>query len=125
MANSVESRVPFLDHILWNKVFTTNPKFLFNNGYTKEILRTNFRKRFNVYPNTKKYVATPQREWLKNDLKDTIIDQIKNGKLVKENIINFKKWHKDYQYYSASKNLGNSFFVWKVLNAELLLKEFF
>ncbi len=125
MANSVESRVPFLDHILWNKVFTTNPKFLFNNGYTKEILRTNFRKRFNVYPNSKKYVATPQREWLKNDLKDAIIDQIKNGKLVKENIINFKKWYKDYQYYSASKNLGNSFFVWKVLNAELLLKEFF
>ena len=27
MANSVESRVPFLDHLLWDKTFSTNRKF--------------------------------------------------------------------------------------------------
>ena len=39
MANSVESRVPFLDHVLWDKTFSTNPKKLFDKGYTKQIMR--------------------------------------------------------------------------------------
>lgn len=125
MANSVESRVPFLDHTLWDKLFVTNPKYLFDKGFTKMILRNNFEKRFKVKPKVKKYVATPQREWIKYHLKNDILDLIINGKLVKENILNFKEWSKAYKIYIKSKELGNSFFVWKILNAELLLREFF
>lgn len=125
MANSVESRVPFLDHTLWDKLFVTNPKYLFDKGFTKYTLRKNFEKRFKKKPNIKKFVATPQREWIKYHLKNDILDLIKNGKLVSENILNFKEWSKDYRIYCKSKELGNSFFVWKILNAEILLREFF
>lgn len=125
MASSVESRVPFLDHTLWDKLFVTNPKYLFDKGFTKMILRNNFKKRFKIKPQVKKYVATPQREWIKYHLKNDILDLISNGKLVRENILNFKKWSKEYRIYCKSKELGNSFFVWKFLNAELLLREFF
>ena len=126
MANSVESRVPFLDHKLWEKIFTTNPKYLFKNGYTKQILRKNYENRFHTFNNkSKKYVATPQREWLKKNLMKSIIDIIANGKLNKEKLINVEKWIRDYKFYSQSHNLGNSFFIWKMLNAEFLLEEFF
>ena len=125
MANSVESRVPFLDHVLWDKTFSTNPKRLFDKGYTKQIMRKIYFERFNAMPKTKKYVSSPQREWLKKDLKKDFIEIIKYGKLVDEKIIDFEKWKKSYDIYSSSKKLGNSFFVWKILNAEFLLKEFF
>jgi hypothetical protein len=55
----------------------------------------------------------------------SIIDIIANGKLNKEKLINVEKWIKDYKFYSQSHNLGNSFFIWKMLNAEFLLEEFF
>ena len=125
MANSVESRVPFLDHELWDKAFSTNPQKLFNRGYTKEIMRKIYFKRFNTMPKTKKYVSSPQREWLKYNLKDKLIENIRYGKLIENKIINFEKWKKSYDAYSNSNKLGNSFFIWKILNAELLLKEFF
>ena len=125
MANSVSRRVPFLDHVLWDKTFSTNPKKLFDKGYTKQIMRKIYFERFNAMPKTKKYVSSPQREWLKKDLKNDLIEIIKYGKLVDEKIIDFEKWKKSYDIYSSSKKLGNSFFVWKILNAEFLLKEFF
>ena len=125
MANSVESRVPFLDHTLWDKLFVTNPKYLFDKGFTKKILRNNFEKRFKIKPKVKKYVATPQREWIKYHLKNDILDIINNWYLVKKNILNFKEWNKSYRNYGKSKEFGNSFFVWNVLNAEILLREFF
>ena len=125
MAHSVESRVPFLDHTLWDKLFITHPKYLFDKGFTKIRLRKNFEQRFKNKPKIKKFVSTPQREWTKYHLKNVILDLIKNGKLVKENILNFKEWSKDYRSYCKSNELGNSFFVWKILNAELLLREYF
>lgn len=125
MANSVESRVPFLDHLLWDKAFSTNPKNLFSKNHTKKAIREIYNKRFKTQNTEKKYVSTPQREWLKNDLKDKIIEIIRYGKLVDNKIIDFKKWKKNYDKYSTSKELGNSFFIWKILNAEFLLKEFF
>ncbi len=125
MANSVESRVPFLDHLLWDKVFSTNPKNLFSKHHTKKVIREIYTKRFKTLNAGKKYVSTPQREWLKNDLKDKIIEIIRYGKLVDNKIINFKNWKNNYDKYSNSKELGNSFFIWKILNAEFLFKEFF
>ena len=56
---------------------------------------------------------------------DKIIEIIRYGKLVDNKIINFKNWKNNYDKYSNSKELGNSFFIWKILNAEFLFKEFF
>ena len=73
----------------------------------------------------KKYVATPQREWLKNSsIHREILERVNEGYLHTNRIINFQKFQKDYDDYINTKELGNSFFVWKVLNLELLCQQF-
>ena len=67
-------------------------------------------------------MATPQREWLKNENFDEIYDIINNGVLKKNEIINFNNFQSRYIKYKESEELGNSFFVWKILNLELMLQ---
>ena len=71
-------------------------------------------------------VATPQREYFKKQATfKKIIKIINNGNLVKLNLLNFERFKIKYEKYLKNKKLGNSFFVWKILNAELFLKSFF
>ena len=43
---------------------------------------------------------------------------------MRNNLIDLQKFSKDYKYYSEVKNLGNSFFVWKILNLEIFMRSF-
>ena len=70
-------------------------------------------------------VSTDQREFFKNKIVyRKIVDMIKNGILVKTNILNFEAFNKKYLKYLTQSELGNSFFIWKVINAEYFLKAF-
>ena len=123
MANGVETRVPFLDHELIEGIFSLNSNNLIKDGNLKFLLRQIYKDK--LITNTseeKKYVATPQREWLKNENFDEIYDIINNGVLKKNKIINFNNFQSKYIKYKESKELGNSFFVWKILNLELMLE---
>tara|TARA_Y100000590_G_scaffold469896_1_gene660482 strand:- start:297 stop:2126 length:1830 start_codon:yes stop_codon:yes gene_type:complete len=121
MSSSIESRVPFLDHNLVENIYKLKPEFLIKNGILKYLLRQNLQKNYTP-KNIKKYVATPQREWLKGSLYKEIIDIIKNGIVTKNKIIHFNNFEKQYKDYCNSKNLGNSFFIWKILNLEFFMK---
>ena len=128
MASGVEVRVPFLDHRLFELMFSSDGKDKFFNGSSKSLLRKIYenktRKEWEI--STKHYVATPQREWLKTRTsKNRILEEIKYGYLVKNNIIDFSNFYSNYEKYSNQKELGNSFFIWKVINTEYLCKEFF
>ena len=63
---------------------------------------------------------TPQREILKKQYK-IILDIVNNGFLVKNDLIKYNDFKKEYYSYVKQKSLGNSFFVWKVLNLELFM----
>ena len=80
-------------------------------------------KNFEFAKESKKYVVTPQREILKKQYK-VILDIINNGFLVKNNLINYNDFKKEYYSYVKQRNLGNSFFVWKVLNLELFMGKY-
>ena len=122
MYSSVESRVPFLDHKLVENIFSIKPTQLIQNGELKYFLRQNFSKfkRNQIFENQKKYVATPQREWIKNVLYKDILSEILDSNLQKKGLVNLKKFEADYKKYSLSQSLGNSFFVWKILNIKYL-----
>ena len=68
-------------------------------------------------------VASPQREFLKKNY-DNILQYIKGGYLEDLELIDIDKFQKNYFKYSIKKELGNSFFVWKVLNMEIFLNKF-
>ncbi len=124
MANSVETRVPFLDHSLVEFMYSLPSNYKIKHGESKFLLKEILRKKFNYQEqrSTKLYVATPQREWLKEEsIKNEILEQIRYGVLKTNKMINFEKFHKDYTTYSNSNELGNSFFIWKIINLEYLL----
>lgn len=123
MANGIETRVPFLDHELVEGIFSINSNNLIKNGKLKFLLRQIYKNKLISNTNQeKKYVATPQREWLKSKNYDEIYDIINSGKLKKNKIINFNNFKSRYIKYKKTEELGNSFFVWKILNLELMLE---
>jgi asparagine synthase (glutamine-hydrolysing) len=127
MAHSVETRVPYLDHRLIELMYAVPPTLKIRNGQTKYLARKILREYFgvNLYSDVKHYVATPQREWLKEDLYDDVVELINGGCLDNLGLIKLDKFLSDYKAYRESKELGNSFFAWKMLNLELFIRKFF
>ena len=125
MANSVEARVPFLDHRIVDFIYSLPSSYKIKNGETKYLLKEILRQKFNYVEKTqtKHYVATPQREWLKDKkVMNEILDIVRNGYLKKNEIINFDSFYLDYKKYSNETELGNSFFIWKIINLEFLMQ---
>lgn len=127
MASSVEVRVPFLDHELVEAAFSAPVGTHLREGRTKAVLRDLYAV-FGVEDQSagqrKLYVATPQREWMKQNLKAEILESIEHSVLDKERIIEGKKLKQDYLAYCASPDLGNSFFIWKFLTLEIWFRNF-
>ena len=127
MANSIEARVPFLDHKLASFIYSLDSRYKIKDGQTKYLLKRILKDKYGFVDKKiiKHYVATPQREWLKDkDIMNTILEQLRYSKLNSLGFINFDKFAKDYKVYSSSKELGNSFFIWKLINLEYLLESF-
>ena len=102
-AFGIETRVPFLDHELATFTYSNPDQFKIEGNISKIHL-----KNFKFGKESKKYVVTPQREILKKQYK-IILDIIDNGFLVKNNLIKYNDFKKEYHSYVKQKNLGNSF----------------
>jgi asparagine synthase (glutamine-hydrolysing) len=84
MASSVEVRVPFLDHELVEAAFSAPVSLHLREGRTKAVLRdlyAGFGVKDRSGENRKLYVSTPQREWIKKELKREILDHMIATKL--------------------------------------------
>ena len=124
-AFGVESRVPMLDHNLVSFVYSNDHCHKFADGIAKKPIKDLLSRDKVKYNDTKLHVSTPQREFFKNkEILNKIRDLISNGNLEKSGIFNKKNFFKKYDNYIKEKNLGNSFFIWKVLNTEFFLKNF-
>lgn len=127
MAWSVEMRVPFLDHVVFERVMRLPPNWLVRNGVSKFLPKRLLQKFRGVdfLDRTKHFVAWPQREWLKGLLFEPIQHYLDTGVLADSGIVDYPAFRKAYADYAASPDLGNSFFVWKMLNLEAMLRTFF
>ncbi len=126
MAWGIETRVPFLDHRLVEFIYRLSPRWIIRNGVSKYLAKR-LQQRFKGLGSAsgvKHYVATPQREWLKGSLYDTVNRHLDEGCLVKSGLVDYKGWKRAYVEYAGSPALGNSFFVWKMINLEGLLQQF-
>ena len=126
MASSVEVRVPFLDHTLVELLFSVPSGFLMRDGVSKYIAKKIGQKYFvnDTAKTPKLYVSTPQREWIKKDLREEITEMINDSVLAKEGYIDPEKLMGKYKNYVSQKELGNSFFVWKFFSLELWYRNF-
>lgn len=125
MAHGVETRVPFLDHVLLEAVYGLPPSLLIKDGITKRLLKGVLRRfaQADFGRAVKMYVNAPQREWLKGSLFEPVRDILANGRLHAEGLLNLDAFDAAYTAYARAPGLGNSFFVWKMLNLELFLQE--
>ena len=128
MASSVEIRVPYLDHVLVECMARLDPKQMFYKGLTKAPLRQLGERLLpsEFLSQPKLYVATPQREWLKKDLRQHVEDLLDPGAaLVDSGIVDLETLRRDYRAYIHDDELGNSFFIWKYIAMEYLFQGFF
>ena len=130
MDHSVEVRVPFLDHVLFENLFSLPTNLLLKEGKGKWLMRKIARK-YNdpllrrYWNPTKKYMPTPQREWLKTELCEPIRQMITETRLHELGYIDKKTLSKEYEKYVNDPALGNSYFIWKFINLDALFNTFF
>ena len=124
MAYGVELREPFLDHKLVEFAFAMPEEYKINNKVGKYMLREILKplvSRDLAY-SPKRPLQTPQREWLGNDLKEFVTEE-----LLKLKFCNYSSWFnhkeiaKEWKIYQNGSN-NSSFHIWQWINAAQLLK---
>lgn len=127
MSNSIEVRVPFLDHKLVEYSLNLPEKLIIDKSIGKIALRNFMKKDFN-YKNAfkiKKSIQTPQIEWLlKNKNKKIIIDLLKKKNSFISTFIDVKKAH-DFVNSEKFYKIKNSNFIWQWLSLETWYEKFF
>jgi asparagine synthase (glutamine-hydrolysing) len=124
MLASVELREPFLDHRLVEMAFAQTDSMKSRNGQPKWMLRRIAAEWLgnDLAFAPKRPVQTPQREWLRNELKEWANEQI-NWLATTGNPgwFNGKKMMQEWQSFQQGEG-DNSFFVWQWINTALLLR---
>jgi asparagine synthase (glutamine-hydrolysing) len=127
MHNSIEARVPLLDHKLVEYSLQIPSKFKFLNNQQRIIMKYPIKKFIDkqvLYQN-KRTIADPQTIWLKTVLKDFFYDTINSssfnyhGVFKKKNLINY------YEKLLKQKTHFNSFLIFQVLICELWFQKIF
>jgi asparagine synthase (glutamine-hydrolysing) len=125
MAVGVEVRVPFLDLELL-EFSTTLPLNLKMKGTTTKYLLKKVAERYlpkEVIYRPKTGFAAPVRQWITNDLKNTINQALSKDALKEQNIFNpstVKQLIED----NDSGKIDSSYTIWSILSIESWLKQF-
>ena len=86
MANSLEVRVPFMDHRIVNFAFNLPRAFKINENMKKKILQDAFYEELpeETYNRPKHGFEVPLLSWFKNELKTTICDDLLSKEFIEE-----------------------------------------
>jgi len=86
MANSLEVRVPFLDHDLVNFVFSLPDVYKIDGRKRKKILRDAFREDMpaDLYNRNKQGFEVPLLRWFRQELKSLIVDDLLSEEFVRQ-----------------------------------------
>jgi asparagine synthase (glutamine-hydrolysing) len=111
-----ELRFPLLDHKLLILSLALPLHIKFANGLTKSPLRNVIKTYLpKDYYLPKRSVSSPQTYWLKKELKDWTMDNIRS--LQSKKIIN-KNFFKKVNYFFKYE-INNSFYIWQLINLNL------
>ncbi len=116
MANSLESRAPFLDADLVELSYNIPSKLKIIKNDKKILLKSILEKHFekNLFNRPKAGFAIPLAEWLRGPLKSLLYDSINNLKKTNTDILNFELIEKKCKEHSShKKNYDN--FLWSVI----------
>ena len=122
MRNSIEARVPFLDHKVVEACFSVPSKYKILNNMQRIITKYPFKNiidKQKLFQN-KMTIADPQSFWLRNSLKELVNDTFNSNNFSCTQIFN-KNFVKQYyfDYCKEREKHVNSFFLLQILLTEL------
>lgn len=125
MASSTELRDPFLDHRLVEFAFSLPSRFKIRAGQGKFVMRHAMDGLLphKIIKNKKRMVVTPQREWLRGDLRQPVGDLIESISFRNRGWFDLADARKAFEHFMSGKG-DNSFFLWQWINAELWCRRF-
>jgi len=127
MATSLEVRVPFLDHEVAELCASIPADLKLKKLTTKYILRKTLKK-YNFLPESiiyrgKQGYSLPVKNWLREELKDYMIDLFKNSPIIKENFNN--SYLSDLVKEHLELKHNHNHILWALINLSLWYKKFF
>lgn len=127
MATSLEVRVPFLDHEIAELCASIPANLKLKKLTTKYILRKTLKK-YNFLPESiiyrgKQGYSLPVKNWLREELKDYMIDLLKNSPIIKENFNNSYLSELIKEHLELKHN--HNHILWALMNLSLWYKKFF
>ncbi|HEY4696309.1 MAG TPA: asparagine synthase C-terminal domain-containing protein, partial [Candidatus Hydromicrobium sp.] len=127
MATSLEVRVPFLDHEVAELCASIPADLKLKKLTTKYILRKTLKK-YNFLPESiinrgKQGYSLPVKNWLREELKDYMIDLLKNSPIIKENFNN--SYLSDLVNEHLELKHNHNHILWALINLSLWYKKFF
>jgi asparagine synthase (glutamine-hydrolysing) len=127
MVFSIESRVPYLDINFVKYVAGLPLEEKINGGVSKWIMRESVR---GIIPESirqrkdKMGFVTPEELWMKNELKEVVTDIISSDSFARRKYWNADEVVKSYNKFVNGEEIYSSE-LWRVINVELWLREFF
>ena len=121
----IENRVPFLDHSLASFSFNLNNNYKIKNDINRYILKSIFKKYpfANFFSKQKKTIVDPQREWMRDQLKEYIFDEFLSKKFKENFMFNQKQVVRNFEYYLKNKN-STSFGIFQIFSTHKFINTF-
>ncbi len=127
MATSLEVRVPFLDHEIAELCASIPANLKLKKLTTKYILRKTLKKHEflpeNIIYRGKQGYSIPIKNWLREELKDYMIDLLENSPVIKENINGSYLTTLINEHLQLKHN--HNHILWALINLSLWYKKFF
>jgi len=125
MYYGIESRVPFLDHKLFEYIFNLRNNFKFKDGKSRFILKDILEKQLKGFETqkVKQSIADPQSNWFKTELKDFIYDQINSRDFNYIGIFDHKKIISYLDSFVKNK-IPNSFNLMQIISLSVFFRLF-
>ncbi len=120
MANSLEVRVPYLDHELVEFLCRLPERIRLKGLYSKYILKKSMRKLLprNIIYRNKKGFGIPVALWLRSELKEMVSDIFSESKIKREGFFNYR-YIKDLLTQHLKGRRDNRKYIWTLLMFEL------
>jgi len=127
MATSLEVRVPFLDHEVAELCASIPANLKLNKFTTKYILRKTLKK-YNFLPESiiyrgKQGYSLPVKNWLREELREYMIELFKNSPIINENFNNSYLSELIKEHLELKHN--HNHILWALINLSLWYKKFF
>lgn len=126
MSNSIETRLPLLDIDIAKYCFNLKNNFKIYLGQNKWIMKKVLKKiEKNIkFTKNKKTIADPQSNWLKNELKEYFIDNIRSTNFRNIGIFNHKYISDKFEKFINDKQPDTSFQFFQVLSSYRFIENF-